>query len=326
MDNSIEETLKKFDEWLTRQTNEKEKILQEIRNELVKLNESSGKDEAGAYVEVEETEQVISEENQQDIKADYENIDAESESESAQESESGSESNEPILIAVVGAKSRMGTTHCAVSIANYLVRQSNRTAVMEFNGSGEFAAMGRYFLQAQEEEFVYQDVKYYSRCTLQLLDYVAATGKFDFLILDLGNYSVEKTLFLRSDVRFIVSSGKPWELENLFLVFREINKNILIQSNFVFNFVPENGKEAILSGMSELGQVYFSSYIENPFEEIDESIEGLLKEYIKIEEDSEGTVNKEKSKLLSIFRRNKHEKNEERGKRKDNLVQAVSAE
>ncbi len=324
MDNSIEETLKKFDEFLKRQTDEKDKMLQEIRSELVKLNESSIKDRAGADVEVEETAQVICEENQQE-EADYENIDAESEPD--QESESGSESNEPILIAVVGAKKRMGTTHCAISIANYLARQNKRTAVMEFNGSGEFAAMGRYFFQASEEEFLYQDVKYYAGCTLQLLDYVAAAGKFDFLILDLGNYSAEKTIFLRSDMRFIVSSGKPWELENLFLVFREINKNILLQTNFVFNFVPENGKEAITTGMSELGKVYFSAYVENPFEEIDESIKGLLKEYTKKEEVSEETFNKRKSKILSKFRRNnKHEKNEKRGKRENNLVQAVSAE
>lgn len=322
MDNSIEETIKKFDEILTRQTDEKEKLLQEIRSELIKLNASSVNDE----VEVEETVQVICEENQQGIKDDYENIDAEPEVEPEQEPISGSEPDEPILIAVVGAKSRMGTTHCAISIANYLARHNKRTAVMEFNGSGEFAAMGRYFSQASEEEFLYHDVKYYAGCTLQLLEYVAAAGKYDFLILDLGNYSAEKTLFLRSDVRFIVSSGKPWELESLFLVFREINKNILLQSNFVFNFVPENGKEAITTGMSELGQVYFSSYIENPFKEIDESIEGLLKEYTKNEELPEEPVKSKENKISSIFRRNdKHEKNGKRGKRKNNLVQAVSA-
>lgn len=321
MDNSIEEALKKFDEIITRQTDEKEKILQEIRSELVKLNASSIKDE------VEETAKMLCEENQQDIKATYENIDAEPEEEPAPEPKLGSESDEPILIAVIGAKSRMGTTHCAISIANYLARHNKRTAVMEFNGSGEFAALGRYFSQESEKEFLYQDVKYYVACTLQLLDYIAAAGKYDFLILDLGNYSADKTLFLRSDVRFIVSSGKPWELENLFLVFQEINKNILLQSNFIFNFVPENGKEAITEGMSELGQVYFSSYIENPFEEIDESIEGLLRAYTENEKVPEKTVNRRASKISSIFRRrnDKHEKKEKRRKRENNLVQAVSA-
>lgn len=322
MDNSIEETLKKFDEILTRQTDEKEKILQEIRSELVKLNALSEKD----MVEVEETAEIICEDNQQDMKANYANINAESEL--VQEQKLVSESNEPILIAIVGAKSRMGTTHCAISIANYLARQNKRTAVMEFNGSGEFSAMGRYFSQSPEEEFLYQDVKYYAGCTLQLLDYVAVAGKYDFLILDLGNYSAEKTLFLRSDVKFIVSSGKPWELESLFLIFREIDKKILLQSNFVFNFVPENDKEAITTGMSELGQVYFSSYVENPFEDIDESIEGLLKQYVENKDVPEETINKRANKISSIFsrRNNNHEKNEKRGKRKNNIVQAVSAE
>lgn len=313
MDNFAEEALKKIDELLMKQEDEKGKLMNEIRSELLKLNASAGEDKAAEKI------QMTNEEDEKKVMAGYENIDAESES----EPEIVPEPYEPMLIAVMGAKSRVGTTHCAVEIANYFMRRDKRTAVMEFNDSGGFSAMGRYFSQ-ESEEFFYKDVKYYARCTLQLLDMAASSGKYDFLILDLGNYSEEKTLFLRSDVKFIVSSGKPWELESLFIIFREINKNVLLQTNFIFNFVPESGKEAIIAGMEELGRVYFSSYIENPYEEVDGNIEGILKEYIEKPEIPEEDIN-ERTKKASLFRRHKHEKNEEQRKRKKDFVQAVSA-
>lgn len=313
MDNFAEDTLKKIDELLTKQEDEKGKLMNEIRSELLKLNASAEEDEATEKV------QITNEEDKQEVITDNEDINAESES----EPEAAPEPDEPMLIAVIGAKSRMGTTHCAIEIANYFMRQNKRTAVMEFNDSGEFSAMGRYFAQAPEE-FFYKDVTYYARCTLQLLDMVATSGKYDFLILDLGNYSAEKNLFLRSDVKFIVSSGKPWELESLFIVFREINKNVLLRSNFIFNFVPESEKEAITAGMEELGPVYFSSYIENPYEEIDENIEEILEKYVEKPTTLEETIN-EKTKKVSLFRRHKREKNKEQKERKGNFVQAVSA-
>lgn len=312
MDNAIEETLKKIDELLMRQEDEKEQMLKEIRSNLLKINTSSDQDD--------ENEKVFHEKNQQeDVEAMKVNEDI------IYGSEPEPEVNEPLLVAVVGAKNRTGTTHCAISIANYFMRQKKRVAVMEFNDSGEFAAMGRYFDKASEEEFIYNDVKYFARCTLQLLDQIAAHGKYDFIILDLGSYSAEKTLFSRSDLKFIVSGGKPWELESLFLIFQEINKNILLQTNFIFNFVLEDGKEAIMTGMAELGQVYFSSFIENPFEEIDGKIEEVLKEYIEEEKVIEEPVNEKARKVSSIFRRDRNEKSEERRKRKSNFVQTVSA-
>lgn len=324
MDNLMEETLKRIDELLTRQEDEKNKMLQEIRSDLAKLNVSSGKEDFQKPGNTStEKEQGLYEENLQEEMTNCEDINAEIDATFESESEA---EPEPMLVAVAGATSRAGTTHCAISIAHYLIRRNKKAAIMELNESGQFAALGRYFTQTPEKEFFYNDVKYYADCTLQLLDYVATGGEYDFLILDLGSYSAEKTLFLRSDVKFIVSGGKPWELENLLAVFRKINKNILLQSNFIFNFVPENGKEEIKNGMSELQQIYFSGYIENPFEEIDESIEKIIKEHVKSKEMSEETDKKdEKAKKVSIFRRNKREKKEKRRERKNNFVQAVSA-
>jgi len=311
LDNSIEDALKKIDELLTRQEDEKEKMLKEIRSELSKFDLS-------LKTEKTEGQEVLHEgKNQQkdiEILENDENISL------------TSDTKEPLLVAVAGTKSRVGTTHCVVSIANYLTRQRKRTAVMEFNDSGEFSAMGRYFDQASEEEFFHKDVKYYAGCTLQLLDQIAATGKYDFLILDLGKYSAKKTLFSRSDMKFIVSGGKPWELDSLLPIFQEINKKILFQTNFVFNFVPETEKEAIADGMGVLEKVFFSSFVEDPFLEIDESIEGIFKEYADHEDIPERNDSKEKKKTLKILgRRSKNEKNAGRGKEKRNLVQAVPA-
>ncbi len=309
MNDSMEEALKKINELLAKQENEREKALKEIRSELLKFNSPLGEGEE--------------EKNQQ--------ADTETDSEHSESIDPKSEPEEilpeePLLIAVSGAKKRVGTTHCAVSIANYLVRNGKRTAVMEFNTSGELAAMGRYFDQTSEEEFYYKDVKYYAECTLQQLDQAAASGKYDFLVLDLGNYTAEKTLFSRSDLKFMVSGGKPWELEGLFPIFHEINKKILLQTYFIFNFVPENGKEAIAAGMGNLGQVLFTSFIEDPFKEMDEHIEEVLKEYIEHEGDEIATVmEKPRKTAKSLFRREQNEKSKERGKRKNNLVQTVPA-
>lgn len=311
MDHSIEDTLAKIDELLTRQEDEKEKMLKEIRSELSKFNLSSKTDES------EEPETHLKEKTQQNSMEMLENH---------EDANWESEIEEPLLVAVAGTNKRVGTTHCAVSIANHLARQRKRIAVMEFNDSGEFAAMGKYFDQVSEEEFFYKDVKYYAGCTLQLLDQIAASGKYDFLVLDLGNYSAEKTVFSRSDLKFIVSGGKPWELDSLFPIFQEISKNILFQTNFIFNFVPEDGKEVIVGGMGELENVYFSSFIDDPFEKIDESIEEIFKEYTDFEDvpvKNESKEKKKTSKMLS--RRIRNEKNEGRRKQKRNFVQAVPA-
>lgn len=300
MSQSIDETLRKI-ELLEKQDVERKKMLKELRSDLLKFNLSSGgaADLSGEAEPNSLDEEIVSIDNTR-----VEEI---------------PDIVEPLLIAVTGAKARAGTTHHAISIAHHLSRNKKRIAVMEYNDSGEFSSMGRYFNQEAGQFFCNQDVKYYPACTLQLLDQLSISEEFDFIVLDLGAYTEEKTLYARSDIKIIVSSGKPWELDSLLPVFQSLSKSTLKESFFLFNFTASaDAKSKILSGMGDLPNVFFPSYISDPFEEIDGELETLFAEYLEAEEE----VREEKKKLTHIFRRKKDEKKE--GRRKYDLVPAIS--
>lgn len=233
--------------------------------------------------------------------------------------------DEPVLIAVAGADTRVGTTHHAIEMASCLCRKGKNPAVLEFNKSGGFMAIARFAGKEQEGCFLFRNISFYPECTLQLLEKIAASKKHDYIILDLGRFSEEKTLFSRSDVKLMVSGARPWELESLLPVFHALDKEVLKNAYFIFNFVSqsEEMREKIIGGMGELKNIIFADYIADPFLKIDEMLEILLLEYVDVPEEE---AEYEEKKKLTLFRRKKDEVfRKRRAGRKYNFIPAISA-
>ena len=117
----------------------------------------------------------------------------------------------------------MGSTHNSIVLANFLRENNQMVAIMEMNTTNAFqkaceAQKAKIF---EEGYFTLQGVDYYPKCDRERV--TAVSGKlYNFVILDFGNYEeCDKVMFNKCDVRFVFSGTKPWELDNLEVIFHE---------------------------------------------------------------------------------------------------------
>lgn len=270
MNDSISEVIKKLN-MLEEQDQKKSEIIKELKNQIMSMEVD---EEAGARCEIElgqddEESETLTEEllNESNLETDKEIL--------------ITPVDEAFMIAVAGTESRVGTTHHAISMAGVLSRNQKKVAVADFNCPDDYLHIAKAFEEEIENEyFAYQNVDYYPGCSLIVLDKIARV--YDYIIIDLGVFTDQQSLFFRSDMKIICSGGKAWELEGLQNVFTQISKTILEECKFLFNFVPEHDKGKILKGMYPLSQIYFSDFILNPFRETDGGIAEIFQEHIEV--------------------------------------------
>ncbi len=125
-----------------------------------------------------------------------------------------------IVTGVAGAGISVGCTHFAIMLANYLAGYlRKKTAVLEFNDSGDFARLERVCTGSVSEEKAFKilEADYFKAADDgDLLS--AVNAGYEEIVIDFGDYlSSDQTDFARCDRQFLIGSFSEWQQER----FRE---------------------------------------------------------------------------------------------------------
>lgn len=205
-----------------------------------------------------------------------------------------------VMIALAGASVRIGVTHQAIVLANYLRARGFMVAIAEYNDSQAFRQIQDAFGESTLDDgcFFIRGVDYYAAADVNKIGSILGKS-YNFVIVDFGCYETcDRVTYNKAEVRMIVAGSKPWEVEAVNAVFARADKDTLKQYHFMFNFTPEKDRRTIRESMGEISNVYFLKYTEEPFVSGDfASGEEILKEYMPVR------VEKKKG----IFRRRRDE-------------------
>ena len=132
------------------------------------------------------------------------------------------------VIAVVGVKHGVGTTHTAIMIANHLADQDYSVALVEANNSKDFVQIECAYEGAENANqfknstFNINGVKYFKSVS-ELKMVRLLTGNFTYIILDLGSYEATDWYdeFLRANIQIVVGSGSEWKQQDIYRFFDE---------------------------------------------------------------------------------------------------------
>ena len=112
--------------------------------------------------------------------------------------------------------------------------------------------------------------------------YLEMNKSYNFIIRDYGNANLttfEETSFSEQPIKIVVCGSKPNEVFN---VQKLLSKPIYDDAFFIFNFVPENEKLAILPLMgNKQERTFFSDIIIDPFKLNPNSI-GILNKIVSL--------------------------------------------
>lgn len=188
-----------------------------------------------------------------------------------------------VLISVAGAGKRIGTTHNAIVLANNLYNAGYMVALVEVNKSGAYQKIQKsYEEKSHDNYFILNGIDYYPQADENIIGNVLGKS-YNFIILDMGDYeSADKITFNKSHVRMIVAGSKPWEQENLNLIF-ENPKDTLRGYHFCFNLTPKRDQNDVVEGMGDLKNITFLEYTEDPFISSNfVDAKKILKEYMAV--------------------------------------------
>lgn len=145
----------------------------------------------------------------------------------------------PVLIAVCSLDQRIGCSHTAISISNYIDQHSLNDEVCMINNREKD-------LEADLTEFI--DYKQFKEQEIQDI-----YGKYDFLVMDFGNLNLlsEKELMeiKRSNEKIMICRADREYLKQLVAFIQE--EDNINQWIFFFHFVPEENKKEVYALMEE---------------------------------------------------------------------------
>jgi len=184
-----------------------------------------------------------------------------------------------VVIAVVGAMNRIGTTHTAISLAKYLIDNRYGVAVVELHNSNVFERIRDSYENVVEKSgmFSLAGIDFYpfdptrSVSDLTLDDY-------NYIILDMGVYSkCNIAEFRRAQERIVVCGVKDWELEELEELIECEEKNF--KNRYYFTFSDDPMFEFVKSSMDSLS-CFKAPYNPQPFH-YNEDCAKVFKELLK---------------------------------------------
>lgn len=207
-----------------------------------------------------------------------------------------------VVIAVVGAMNRIGTTHTVISLTKFLKDLNYNVAVMELKKSQAFTAIKNSYedVKIDGNMFTLEGIDFYPYSeNLSVLDILQ--DEYDYLILDMGVYddcNIDE--FRRANVRVIVSGVKDWELTKLELILNSDER--IFKNKYYFTFSDVSLFKMVKDNMDKL-QCYQAPYNPQPFEvskECNTVFNELLKEFIP---EVKKTQIDKRPRLLSILKR-----------------------
>ncbi|WP_145950130.1 ParA family protein [Paenibacillus sp. Y412MC10] len=192
------------------------------------------------------------------------------------------------VIGMIGTGSGVGTTHSAVTLANYLSRKGNKVALIECNESEDFKYIELAYEGVKDESrslltksFEIHGVNYikFDSAELDLIPLMQA--EYNFIVLDLGSFDDTRYFeeFLRADIQIVVASGGEWKQRHLKKFF---NANIEYEHqgkwNVLLPLVDNQSRSDIESDLNR-EKIYRLPYHPDAFvrnEETDAVFENIL--------------------------------------------------
>lgn len=195
-----------------------------------------------------------------------------------------------VVIACAGTMSRIGTTHAAITIAEFLKNNNFSVALKELYNSTSFTDIEGAYEDSKDEGDYYSldglDFYPYTE-NLSVLDVLERD--YNYIVLDMGIYkncNIEE--FKRANSRLIVSGTKDWEIKNLQTILE--TGDTIHKNKYLFNYSDEEMFDFIRGSMDRL-ICHKLPYNPNPFN----CTKDCFEEYKKILKDVLPSTLKSKS-------------------------------
>ena len=183
-------------------------------------------------------------------------------------------------IAFSGCTDHIGTTTQAIQAILTVMENGQSACYLEMNKSLYIENLLKLYRKAEDhKEFIkFNNIELYRK------EYTnkVKNKNYNFIIRDYGNANLttfEETSFSEQPIKIVVCGSKPNEVFN---VQKLLSKPIYDDAFFIFNFVPENEKLAILPLMgNKQERTFFSDIIIDPFKLNPNSI-GILNKIVSL--------------------------------------------
>lgn len=189
-----------------------------------------------------------------------------------------------VMIGFAGTQRRIGTTHNALVLANWLRKKGYMVALTELNHHGAFGYISKEMeiREAEDGSFTYNGIDFYPNVDEDKLATILGKA-YNFIITDFGAFNeCDRVSFNKSDVRIIVAGAKAWEMPSVKELFSLVGVIETLKGyHYCFNMTPGLYRNDCKEGMGELNRVYFQEYTDNPYLSSEfVGAEEILKEYM----------------------------------------------
>lgn len=173
-----------------------------------------------------------------------------------------------VRIGVLGTQRRIGTTHMAIMIANYLRKKGYLVCYLESNSTGVLDDIVKNYEMKWRQHLFFNlsGIDYY-RLESESINKINSKA-YNFVIIDYGCCDAPEDLkeFSACDRNVVVSGVKAWEQDHIQKLFDRSDYESLKKYYYYFNFCPKEQRFDVINGMGELEHVGFMEYSEDPFE------------------------------------------------------------
>lgn len=193
---------------------------------------------------------------------------------------------EDVVIGIAGTHARIGVTHAMIVLGNCLRKKGYLVAMLDYASNPSFSYIKNSFdCEEKEYGFVLDGMHYYMSSDME-----DVKGKgYNFILADFGEYEKrDAEIYLKCDRQIIIAGAKPWEVEKTVNVFQDTTEENLKKYHYYFNFVADDLKDEVRTGMDVLKAVHFLEYAEDPFNAYDfPDIRDLICDYKEPEQVAE---------------------------------------
>jgi hypothetical protein len=208
-----------------------------------------------------------------------------------------------VPIGVASTSDRLGSTHQAILIANFLAKNGYKVALIEDyrNENPAFDYIGEAYGKKMDSAgfFRLEKIDFYPDYNIENISFLSPKN-YQFFVYDLGLLNENKLPDFRSCVKQILLCGsQAWNIQKLqeFFTFFETEEQ-RSQINYLFMSAPLQDRTGIKNKMHPLRKVYFGKYYPDCFSDVDDDdmCYDVFRDYVSNhEEDKQGLVGKIKS-------------------------------
>ena len=167
-------------------------------------------------------------------------------------------------IAFAGCTDHIGTTTQAIQAILSIKENTQNACYLEMNKTSYIENILKLYRKAEDnhEYIKFNDIDIYKKEYANKI----RQKEYDYIIRDYGNANLntfEETSFSEQPIKIVVCGSKPNEV---FHVQKLLSNPIYEDAFFIFSFVPENEKLAILPLMGKRQEkTFFSDIILDPY-------------------------------------------------------------